>query len=57
MCVGRNGAQWDTSKVQNGTYLLVVTAADIRGNQAAKSATFTVANSMVSVTPGVAAAK
>ena len=51
------GAQWDTSKVQNGTYLLVVTAADIRGNQAAKSATFTVANSMVSVTPGVAAAK
>ena len=51
------GSQWDTSKVQNGTYLLVVTAADIRGNQAAKSASFTVANSKASVTPAPAGVK
>jgi hypothetical protein len=51
------GSQWDTSKVQNGTYLLVVTAADIRGNQAAKSVNFTVANSNASVTPAPAGVK
>jgi len=45
------GQQWDTTRVQNGSYSLVVTAIDIRGNAATKTAGFTVANVPVSATP------
>ena len=45
------GDSWDTTRAQNGAYSLVVTAADIRGNQMAKTVDFTVANDPLAVAP------
>ena len=38
------GGQWDTSRVPNGTYSLLVTVADVRGNKTTKNVSFVVAN-------------
>lgn len=38
------GPRWDTTRVANGAYQLVVTASDIRGNETTSTASFTVAN-------------
>jgi hypothetical protein len=45
------GPQWDTTRAPNGAYSLVVTASDIRANQATKTVAFTVANQPAPVTP------
>ncbi|MHB8060509.1 MAG: M23 family metallopeptidase [Gaiellaceae bacterium] len=39
------GPRWDTTRVPNGAYGLVVTASDIRGNETAQSVSFVVTNS------------
>jgi hypothetical protein len=51
------GPQWDTSKVKNGAYWLVVNVNDVRDNAATKIVNFTVANSKASATRAPAAAK
>jgi hypothetical protein len=44
------GAQWDTSRVANGTYSLFVTVANVRGNKTTKIVSFSVANDPATVT-------
>jgi len=45
------GPEWDTTRVQDGTYREVVTVADIRGNKTTKIVNFTVANNPAAITP------
>lgn len=45
------GQQWDTTRVPNGTYQLIATAADIRGNETTKIAAFAVANTPATGAP------
>lgn len=45
------GPRWDTTKVTDGAYKLVVTASDIRGNATTQAVDFSVANSSATVSP------
>jgi hypothetical protein len=45
------GSQWDTTRVASGSYRLLTTVGDIRGNETLKSASFIVANGPAPVTP------
>jgi murein DD-endopeptidase MepM/ murein hydrolase activator NlpD len=44
------GPEWDTTRVSNGAYRVVVTVADIRDNKTTKIVNFTVANNPAAVT-------
>lgn len=40
------GSEWDTARVPNGAFWLVVTVADVRGNETTKISSFTVTNAV-----------